>query len=227
MRREGFTALKRLEEMILGRKLDTLVAPLTAFAAVGLMALTSPALAQSSSNPLSHALSSLLGTDDEVPAINYSERPALVVPARRDVLPPPGQAASLDTDPNWPKDPDELKRSRQKGGGRVPVSATGSDPAAPVPLLHAGELDPPDAFKNRARGYTAEQMKQIRHAFDHADGHDLPPVQPGVEPTRASLVDPPAGMRVPSANASLDATAKLPSELDAEQHKKNWWDKLF
>ena len=58
----------------------------------------------------------ILGTEDDTPPINYSDRAPLVKPGKLD-LPPPGSATTNASDPNWPNDPDEKKR---KAAGIIP-----------------------------------------------------------------------------------------------------------
>lgn len=201
---------------------------LLAAGAVVLGVVAVPGAAQAQSNTAGF-FNSLFGGGSDEAAINYSERPSLVLPPKRDVLPSPGQAASYDTDPNWPKDPDEIKRRNKQAEltGNMPASQTGTAPTAHTPVIN----DPPtvqamdEMIRRNKRSYDASDMDRIRNAFRGTHGEDDPVVF-GKEPVRASLIDPPSGLRVPSAKATLDADAKLPSELEAEQ-KKNWFQKLF
>jgi len=57
---------------------------------------------------LTNIFQRMLGTCDDAPPINYSERAPLVIPGKRDMR-QPGATSSADNDPNWPNDPDEKK----------------------------------------------------------------------------------------------------------------------
>jgi len=173
----------------------------------------------------------LLGTGDDQPAINYSERAPLVIPPKRD-MPAPVVKQSEGEDPNWPKDPDENKRRKQQASADSRGPASGN-----TELLSQDEL----AVGTRAGGsadqknYSAAE-RDYNHMANPVNpkvlakrGNFGPPVEPlvpGQEPPRRNLIDPPTGMRTPLATAPLGGDEPLPSEVDADANKP-WYQKLW
>jgi hypothetical protein len=142
--------------------------------------------------------------------IDYHERSPLVVPPTRD-LPPPAAGAAITRDPAWPKDPDikrvktvkrkqlttvaaeqeemrqlrpdELNAQRARAG-QTGAAATGTQPVGARPeQMTPGQL-----------GHTGFKWSSWTSFFDR-EGTVVPFVQ---EPPRASLTDPPTGLRTPS-----------------------------
>ena len=66
------------------------------------------------------ALSAIGLIEPERPAINYRERPPLVLPPKG-TLPPP-QASLREADPAWPKDPEAVVRARAAAEARKPIT---------------------------------------------------------------------------------------------------------
>ena len=62
--------------------------------------------------------------------VDYSPRPELVKSAKRDVLPPPREAAAASTDGSWPESPEQRR-------ARIQAAAPSSDGALPVGFMTA------------------------------------------------------------------------------------------
>jgi hypothetical protein len=130
--------------------------------------------------------------------INYSERSPLVVPPTRN-LPPP-EASGPPPTPNWPKDPDILKRKTAKSEekGPFPNAALESDRA-----LRPDELMRNGSSTNSKPGTTSDQSAP---SPDGAKKNIFSWLNPNKEeyaiftgePARASLTDPPVGYMTPS-----------------------------
>jgi hypothetical protein len=147
------------------------------------------------------------GTNMENRGIDYRERSPLVVPPKLD-LPPPASSAETKA-PNWPKDPDEARRkaaiaarkkakpdpieasriltpSELNAGRTAAPTRTNNDPVQPgvsnSPLLSPSQLGFDGKFSNLFGGNKTETA----------------PFKG--EPTRDSLIQPPAGYQTPSPN---------------------------
>lgn len=187
---------------------------LLALAALGIASLagTAPASAEEDTN----TFNSLLGFfgmqfDKEDEAIDYRARAPLVVPPRKD-LPEPKEAKR---DPAWPKDPDVAERRR---------AALDSKRPAPTPNLstrvelsaeelqagRGGTVNTAPADDCQATSGTWSCIyapwKILQTAFGGGASSDT--VEPGVEPPRRYLTEPPAGYR--TATKSVKATADAP-----------------
>jgi hypothetical protein len=135
--------------------------------------------------------------------INYSERSPLVVPPTRDLPPPMGVTAAPA--PNWPKDPDVLRRQAEKGKSdddkpkiRPYDSVTESSRA-----LRPDELGVGRAAKTSQPGVGEQsspsdlgQQKKGFFSFDWMKKEEYATFTG--EPTRANLTDPPVGYLTPS-----------------------------
>jgi hypothetical protein len=149
------------------------------------------------------------GTNMENTGIDYRERSPLVVPPKID-LPPPASTAEAKAPANWPKDPDEARRkaavAARKKVNKDPVEAsriltpselnvgktagparTNDDPVTPGvsnvnPILSPSQLGYSGGFSGMFGGSKTE-TKEFKG-----------------EPTRDSLVQPPAGYQTPSSN---------------------------
>ncbi len=132
--------------------------------------------------------------------INYSERSPLVVPPTRN-LPPP--ATNQATAPNWPKDPDVVKRKVKKDD--KPVIQQYDRAAEADRALRPDELNnvSRDSKVVPAPG-TPEQSepanKAKRNLFDFSwmNPNKTETATFTGEPARASLTDPPPGYLTPS-----------------------------
>jgi hypothetical protein len=157
-------------------------------------------------------LSSLgLKSEGDDPGIDYHERSPLVVPPTRD-LPPPEASTNINN-PAWPKDPDVTRAKVVKRKVKNTVAAEEEDmrQLRPDELKGTGRQDRTITTNTglQASGARPEQLtpSQLGHhgfnlfkkstwtnLFDR-DGQEIPFVS---EPARASLTDPPAGLRTPS-----------------------------
>lgn len=193
-------------------------------AATALVALA-PAGAANAQSLGQNFFQKMLGTGDDAPAINYSDRAPLAKPGKLD-LPPPGTAATSDNDPNWPVDPDYKKRKAagviprsksEHGDGRLSAEemAAGRVPGAGVPT----EPEPFDAAKASSRALKPSELQKRLNL-----GEDTTPLAAGVEPPRRSLTEPPPGYRKPLASAPLAGNEPLPSEGNKSE---SWFDRVF
>jgi hypothetical protein len=149
------------------------------------------------------------GTNMENRGIDYRERSPLVVPPKLD-LPPPASAAQASAPPNWPKDPDEARR-------KAAIAARKKEKKDPV--ADARPLSPDELNSVRTRPTTsAESTDSVKPGdsnarplsphelgfdgkFSDLFGSSKPEIkQFKGEPTRDSLVQPPAGYQTPSPN---------------------------
>jgi hypothetical protein len=176
------------------------------------------------------------GTNMDNRGIDYRERSPLVVPPTLD-LPPPASASADAQIANWPKDPDERQRkaviaAKKKNAppvARVQVTAAGAPQAiniappvtpeqAPIP----GTTRP--AYANDQNGtartdpiYDKPGDLFTGGAADLANDIGLGnvfgttkvvPVEPGTEPARQALTQPPVGYQTPAAGYAYGETKK-------------------
>jgi hypothetical protein len=181
------------------------------------------------------------GTNMDNRGIDYRERSPLVVPPTLD-LPPPASASADAQIANWPKDPDERQRkaviaAKKKAAppvARVQVTAAGAPqainiapPVTPEQTPIPGTTRP--AYANEQNGtartdpvYDKPGDLFTGGAADLADSIGIGnlfggstknvQVDPGTEPARQALTQPPVGYQTPS-----------PSYAYGEQ-KKGWLD---
>lgn len=199
-----------------------------AIGALTLAAVLAPAPAKAQA--VQSLFSRLLGSDTEEPSINYSERAPLVIPPKRDMREPKDSAA-LEQDPNWPKDPDAGKRRKKENeDSRGPVS--GNSELLPQDQMALGTLSGPGQ-DTRTQSDLDQEFKRMSNPVNPKQlakrGHFGPveePLQPGIEPPRKSLVDPPKGLRAPLASAPLGGDEPLPSEEEARNNRP-WYQKVW
>ena len=149
------------------------------------------------------------GTNMDNRGIDYRERSPLVVPPKLD-LPPPETAKTDIKDPNWPKDPDEVRRKKAIEARKK----SKPDPIEASRILTPSELN---AAKTAPEVRTTPDSEQPGNSFNNPI---LSPSQLGFtgsfsnlfggaksetapfkgEPTRESLTQPPAGYQTPSPN---------------------------
>jgi hypothetical protein len=139
--------------------------------------------------------------DDE--SIDYRARAPLAVPPRLD-LPKPKEAAR---DPSWPKDPDSAAQRRAALDAHTPVAQvpgnTGT-PASAESQQGRGAL-PADGPRDECEAHSGMALcLSTPWKFLKSVGNVFHPVQPGPEPARKFLTDPPPGYQQP-ANASKAA----------------------
>jgi hypothetical protein len=169
-------------------------------------------------------------------AIDYSARPALVVPPKMD-LPPPQQAVARPAD--WPQDPDAIARRKAEADSRQPAPApasasndasddTSDQPAqAPAPPLPKDKIAPtPEARSAGLAGAGSSifdgggplmlpsfNLSNLNPFNLGGNDEDKGPqtLKVGVEPPREYLTQPPPGYRTPvvpdeAASSAPDAT---------------------
>jgi hypothetical protein len=167
----------------------------------------------------------MLGTGDDAPAINYSDRAPLVKPNKFD-LPPPGSATTNASDPNWPNDPDEKRR---KAAGIMPrlLPNNGDGRLSPAEMAAgrvpgAGVVDTPGSANEAKTSSVPLTPRQMQQKID--TGKDDSPLVAGQEPQRRALTDPPSGYRKPLATAPLAGDEPLPSEGN---ESVPWYQRMF
>jgi hypothetical protein len=181
------------------------------------------------------------GTNMDNRGIDYRERSPLVVPPTLD-LPPPSSAAGEGQIANWPKDPDERARraviaTKKKNApppARVRVTAGGDgQQAQPIniapPVEEApapGTTRPAYASDRNGTALTdpvydkpgdlfsggAAALSDWSGVSNLFGGGKTVPVEPGTEPARTALTQPPAGYQTPAAG------------YDYSEQKKGWLD---
>jgi hypothetical protein len=171
----------------------------------------------------------ILGTGNDQPAINYSERAPLVIPPKRD-LPAPGAAAVATEDPDWPKDPDENKRRKLAASPDSRGPASSNSELLTRDEMALGTRESTDQRSNYELERESKTMSNPVNpkvlARRGSFGAPEEPLVAGQEPARKSLIDPPTGMRTPLASAPLAGDEPLPSEADAEANKP-WYQKIW
>jgi hypothetical protein len=150
-------------------------------------------------------------------AIEYKERPPLVVPPTRELPPPDTTGSTSRRDPAWPSDPDDAKRKAAKKATteRKWTDVTTWGDALRPSELNVGKTDalpnetgvkpgqtietstqlPPDQLGSRGKGIWSDVMN-LGHTFDKekpAEGAKFLR-----EPSRATLTEPPTGYLTPS-----------------------------
>jgi hypothetical protein len=149
------------------------------------------------------------GTNMENRGIDYRERSPLVVPPKLD-LPPPAAAAQASAPPNWPKDPDEARRkaaiaARKKEkkdpiGDARPLSPDELNSVRTRPTKSAESTDSVRPGDTNARPLSPSELG-FEGKFSDLFGSSKPEKKEFKgEPTRDSLVQPPAGYQTPSPN---------------------------
>ena len=146
------------------------------------------------------------------PGIEYKERPPLVVPPNRD-LPAPVTTGSLAaTNPAWPADPDEKRRSEERKARAErktfdPIKA--GDPLMPNELA-AGKTNKPAVKSGQGPDHSPEmtpsELGYTGGLWDNFLGlgksfskdKDIETAKFLREPPRNSLTEPPSGYRTPS-----------------------------
>ncbi len=128
-----------------------------------------------------------VGLRDPDPAIEYKERPPLVVPPSRD-LPPPATAGSAAVkSPDWPSDPDVKKRAvnRDRKNERSVLAGDRAVGAAGPTSQSDGTQQ--SGVWDKLTGWTKSITGNNRESatFLH-------------EPSRNALTDPPPGYRTPA-----------------------------
>ena len=159
----------------------------------------------------------ILGINDG-DAINYRERPPLVVPPTRN-LPPPETSAAL-TNPAWPKDPEAVEKKKRSAVNKQPRKSLEEEgrPLSPAELdqgrkAGAGRVTNPrpgDAASEGARPLKPDELGYKgglwQSLFKKDSGGETATFQE--EPPRVSLTQPPPGYQTPSSAHPYGLTGK-------------------
>lgn len=192
---------------------------LVAFAIAGLIG-AAPATAQEDTNMFNSVLGFVgMQFDKEDEAIDYRARAPIVVPPRTD-LPPPKEAKR---DPAWPKDPDVAAQRRAAIDSRRPAPQLTPNARAELSQDElqrgrGGRLnDAPDNDCQATAGTPACLYAPWKILQSALGGQPSDVVQPGAEPPRRYLTEPPAGYRqaTGTAKATGDAPKEQPDAADA------------
>ena len=155
----------------------------------------------------------ILGIQDEKPEIDYRPRPPLVIPPKKD-LPPPAAPATAKA-PSWPNDPDVAALKKAEENRKKPVVM--QDPSRPLTIeeVRAGRVAgagvPTEPVSGAARNNSAWiPPAELRALEDKLKLSKAPETQPGFEPERHYLTDPPKGYRKAAAGAPVTAPKQAP-----------------
>jgi hypothetical protein len=151
-------------------------------------------------------------TNMENRGIDYRERSPLVVPPKLD-LPPPAATAEAKAPPNWPKDPDEIRRKAAIEARKKEKKKDPNESARPLspdelnavrtrPTKNAESNDSLKPGDSNARPLSPSELG-FEGRFSDLFGGNKPETKAFKgEPTRESLVQPPPGYQTPSPNFS-------------------------
>jgi hypothetical protein len=152
--------------------------------------------------------------------INYQERSPLVVPPTRDLPPPLTDKAAMEN-PAWPKDPDIRNRKRVQKPRYTHESEQDMRQLRPDELRGApgmagrtGQMPQEPARQDSLRNeqLAPKELGFKGWSFGSIFGRGEESVQFTGEPPRASLTEPPAGLRTPSPRYSYGTKGKLEPE---------------
>ena len=157
---------------------------------------------------------SLLGIEDEKPEIDYRPRPPLVVPPKKE-LPPPVAPASSKAQ-SWPNDPDVAALKKAEENRKKPVDFQQNN-ARPLTIdeirsgrvAGAGVPTQPEtsAPRNNSAWIPPSELRALEEKLKFSKAPEL---QPGYEPDRQYLTDPPKGYRKAAAGAPMVAPKQAP-----------------
>ncbi|MGL4494991.1 MAG: hypothetical protein ACRCUX_04205 [Beijerinckiaceae bacterium] len=166
------------------------------------IAASGPAYAQ---NPIGELLEGFGILSQPRSEIEYRERAPLVLPPRgANALRTPEQPAAERTGA-WPNDPDVERRRRSASNSLLPVPFEVGNPRPELPAgeLRAGRraVTPPQIARSQNENDRYELLYQPMQQMREADAKReaaATPLEPGVEPRRRSLAEPPTGYRRPT-----------------------------
>ncbi|MET0606930.1 MAG: hypothetical protein ABWZ80_10770 [Beijerinckiaceae bacterium] len=165
-------------------------------------------------------------TPKEQDPIDYRERAPLVVPPKTDLRQP--QAPSSARNPAWPIDPDVAARRKDAADKNAPVVRPGyTDSATLTPgQLRGGPRTGSNRYVGKPLGDRNDNdnselmltpLRQMK-AADAQREQSLTNLNPGEEPDRKSLAEPPTGYRKPT---EIVRTAREPvREIDSSDTKQ-------
>jgi hypothetical protein len=194
-------------------------AAIAALLSIAVFSSTAPALAQEDTNMFNSMLGFIgMQFDKEQDSIDYRARAPIVVPPRTD-LPPPKEAVR---DPAWPKDPDVINERRAALDSHRPAPQNTPNTRVEMsqtelqqgkgPLPSDGPPDECQASSGTPICLYApwNALKSMVTGF-HSDT-----IQPGPEPERRYLTEPPPGYRKATgvAKATIDAPKDKPDTAD-------------
>ncbi|MGH6800113.1 MAG: hypothetical protein ACRECZ_01630 [Methylocella sp.] len=207
-----------ISDMALRQRLCLATAAAALLSVAGFSSAT-PAFAEEDTNMFNSVLGFVgMQFDKEQDAIDYRARPPVVVPPRTD-LPPPKEAVR---GPAWPKDPDIAAERRAALDSRRPapqVTPNSRVEMSQTELQHGRGPMPADGPPDECQAgagtplclYTPwKVLKSI------VTGFQSDTVQPGPEPPRKYLTEPPAGYRQATgvAKATIEAPKDQPDTAD-------------
>jgi len=156
----------------------------------------------------------ILGIEDEKPEIDYRPRPPLVVPPKKE-LPPPATPATAKAQ-SWPNDPDAaaLKKAEENRNKPIVMQNKISQPLT-IDEIRAGRVagagvpSQPEPMAPRSNSAWVPPS-ELRALEDKLKLTKAPETQPGFEPERQYLTDPPKGYRKAAAGAPVTAPKQAP-----------------
>lgn len=155
----------------------------------------------------------ILGIQDEKPEIDYRPRPPLVVPPKKE-LPSPA-APATEKAQSWPNDPDVAALKKAEENRKKPIVT--EDPKRPLTIeeIRAGRVAgagvPTEPVATGARNNSAwVPPSELRALEDKLKLSKAPETQPGFEPERQYLTDPPKGYRKAAAGAPVALPKQAP-----------------
>ncbi|WGJ14577.1 hypothetical protein QEV83_18480 [Methylocapsa sp. D3K7] len=204
--------------IVVGRSLGAVVSA-AALLCVAAFSGVSPARAQEDTNMFNSVLGFVgMQFDKEQDAIDYRARPPIVVPPKID-LPPPKVAVR---DPSWPKDPDVIAERRAALDSRRPAPQITPNTRVEMsqtelqqgrgPLPADG---PPDECQAGA-GTPICLYAPWKALKSMVSSTSSDKIQPGPEPQRKYLTEPPPGYRKATgvAKATIEAPKDQPDVAD-------------
>jgi hypothetical protein len=150
-----------------------------------------------------------IGLERDKPAIDYHERPPLVIPPTK-TLPPPERGDAIAKNPAWPKDPDVGRAREAAKQARVSVSQQDIDQwgrplspnqmaPGPKPTGRVSRYDQnTKPFDESHPQLMPSELGYNGGVFGLFKGKDEKAAHFTGEPQRAELTDPPAGYQTPS-----------------------------
>jgi len=171
---------------------------------------------------------SAIGFGRDREAIDYHERAPLVVPPSN-VLRAPEQKTAAAQDAKWPNDPDVARKKQEAADARKPAPAVGGNGMdkgnlVPVDELRAQRSAPQTIGKyGEVITTSVDSRGWMNPTLVRDQGSEFlsktkePPLNPGQEPKRKYLTDPPVGVRAAAAGAPVVASKDMSLPKGAKQ----------